>query len=43
MSKFLIIGLENFSVNLASALSEAGHFVMGVDQNPVVDQDLIRK
>ncbi|MCJ7661459.1 MAG: hypothetical protein MUO67_20095 [Anaerolineales bacterium] len=28
MSKFLIIGLDYFGINLACALAEAGHFEM---------------
>ena len=40
MSKFLIIGLDNFGINLACALAEAGYFVMGLDHKPPVDQNL---
>jgi Trk K+ transport system NAD-binding subunit len=40
MSKFLIIGLDYFGINLACALDEAGHFVMGLDHKPPVDQIL---
>jgi Trk K+ transport system NAD-binding subunit len=39
MSKFLIIGLDYFGINLAFALAEAGHFVMGLDHKPPVDQN----
>jgi Trk K+ transport system NAD-binding subunit len=41
MSKFLIIGLDNFGKSVACTLAEAGHFVMGVDHNPVVDPTLV--
>ena len=40
MSKFLIIGLDYFGTNLACALAEAGHFVMGLDHKHPVDQSL---
>jgi Trk K+ transport system NAD-binding subunit len=40
MSKFLIIGLDYFGINLARSLAEAGHFVMGLDNKPPVDQNL---
>lgn len=40
MSKFLIIGLDYFGINLACALAEAGHFVMGLDHKQPVDQSL---
>jgi len=40
MSKFSIIGLEYFGLNLACVLAEAGPFVMGLDQKPPADQSL---
>ena len=42
MSKFLIIGLDYFGINLACALAEAGHFVMGLDHKPPVDRSLVQ-
>ena len=42
MSKFLIIGLDYFGINLACVLAEAGHFVMGLDHKPPIDQSLVK-
>lgn len=39
MRKFLIIGLDYFGINLACALADAGHFVMGLDRKPPVEQN----
>ena len=36
----MIIGLDDFGINLAYALAEAGNFVIGLDHKPPVDQDL---
>jgi len=42
MSKFLIIGLDYFGINLACALTEADYFVMGLDHKPPVNQSLVQ-
>ena len=38
--EFVIIGLDSFGENVALALAERGHQVLGIDRNPAVVQRL---
>ena len=38
--EFVVVGLDGFGENVALALVERGHQVLGIDRNPTVVQQL---